>query len=467
MIEFIQTGYYLSVTYYTLANIFYLFLLFLALFVMRQEQKYRPLLKKFITRRKKLLSPGISVIMPAYNEENSIVSSVKSILQQDYSDYEVIVVNDGSTDNTLETLIKELELVPKMHNFTVGLSNAVIINSYKSKKYPTVTVIDKENSGKADSLNCGISFSRKELVCCLDADSLLEDDALLSVALPFIEEPETVIASGGTIRVVNGSQVVNHKVIKPRVSNNPLVILQVIEYIRSFMCGRVGWNALNSTLVISGAFGLFSREAIINIGGYELKTVGEDMEVIMDLHKFYRLKLKKDYKIVFLPDPVCWTEVPESLVTLRRQRSRWQRGLYQSLSLYKDFFLNRKMGFIGFLGYPYFLFVELLSPLVELLSYIILFLAWKYEILNTQMAIVFFTVGILYGMLMTIMALIIEENYFTRYIRIRDFLKLTLASVIESFGYRQLLNIFRLYAFIEILFGVKKWGKQKRKGFTS
>lgn len=465
MIEFINTGFWLSIVYYTAANTLYLFLLFIALYILRKEQKYRPLLKEFIRRRSKLLSPGISILMPAYNEESSIVSSVNSILKQDYPDFNVIVINDGSKDKTMQELIHEFKLKPKTFVYTPGLSDSKIINTYISETNRRLMVIDKVNGGKADALNIGISFSRKSLVCCLDADSILERDALLRISIPFIESPDDTVAAGGTIRVVNGSNIHGHQVSKPRVSNHPLVVLQVVEYIRSFMCGRVGWNFFNSTLVISGAFGLFSREALISIGGYEKKTVGEDMEVVMELHKYYRLTRKEPYRIIFIPDPVCWTEVPESLTTLKRQRSRWQRGLFQSLSLYKNFFFNPKMGSIGLLGYPYFLFIELLSPVVEISSYILLFLAFHYGILNTEMAVLFFFVGIIYGMLMTVMSLIIEENYFSRYLRVRDLAKLLFATFIEAFGYRQLLNVIRLYAFVEQALGVKSWGEQKRKGF--
>lgn len=463
-IELVNFGFWFVIFYYTFANTIYLFLLGLALWTIKKERKYRPLLKSFIRRRKELLCPGISVIMPAYNEEANIVSAVNSILKQDYPSFEVIIVNDGSKDDTVAVLKDAFDLESRPLTFTGGLSSTTIKDTFKSRKVPNLIVIDKLNGGKSDALNCGISFSRRELVCCLDADSLLDDNALLSVAVPFIEEPDRVVAAGGTIRVVNGSEIEGFRVTAPKVSGRPIVVLQIIEYIRSFMCGRVGWNSLNSTMVISGAFGLFSRSAMIEIGGYDIKTVGEDMEVVMELHKHFKRK-KEDYKIVFIPDPVCWTEVPESLKTLRRQRSRWQRGLFQSLYLYKDFFFSPKMGAVGMIGYPYFFFIELLSPVFEVFSYLIIALAWWLGVLNMELALLFFFIGILYGALMTVMALLIEESYFSRYLRVRDFLKLMLASFIEAFGYRQLLNIFRLYAFLEEAFGVKAWGEQQRKGF--
>ena len=465
MRELVEVGFWFTIVYYTFANLFYILLLFIALRVMREEGRYRPLLRRFVSRRKTTLCPPISIILPAYNEEASVVGSVSSILLQDYADFNVIVVNDGSKDRTMARLIEAFDMEPKRLPFTPGLSSTTIRGTYRSKKNPRLILIDKENGGKADALNCGISFSRKDLVCCLDADSLLEKDALLSVALPFIESPDTTIATGGTIRVVNGSVIRDHTVIKPQVSNHPLVIFQIVEYIRSFMCGRVGWNALNSTLVISGAFGLFCRSSIISIGGYEKKTVGEDMEVVMELHKHYRLDVKEPYKIIFMPDPVCWTEVPETISTLRRQRSRWQRGLLQSLSLYKEALFNFRMGTVGMIGYPYFLFIELLSPAIELLSYVIVALAWYMGILSVEMAIIFFFVGIVFGMIMTVMALVIEELYFSRYLRVRDFFKLLAASFLESFGYRQFLNLVRLLAFFEEVLGIKQWGTQQRKGF--
>ncbi|MCX6621501.1 MAG: glycosyltransferase family 2 protein, partial [Acidobacteria bacterium] len=276
-----------------------------------------------------LMQP-ISVLAPAFNEELTIRQSIRAMLQLDYPEFEVIVINDGSTDGTLEVLIEEFHLCRSARFDPAELKTMPVRAIYESTDPISLVVIDKENGGKADSLNAGINVARYPLFCTVDSDSILESDALLRVATPFVEDPERVVAVGGIVRVANACQISNGRVIRTELSSSWLVKFQVVEYLRAFLGGRIAFSSLGSLLIISGAFGLFSKKAVLAAGGYRTDTVGEDMELVVRLHRWARDN-DLEYRIVFLPHPVCWTEVPESLSVLKRQRNRWQRGTLETM----------------------------------------------------------------------------------------------------------------------------------------
>ncbi len=452
-----------SIYYYFAVNSIYLILLLIAIFSIRKQMKSRLLIDS-MKHRFSVFAPGISVLAPAYNEEATISESIKSFLMLDYPNYEVIVINDGSKDRTLQRLKETFLLEPDSFFYDGRLSKTLILGTYRSKLHPNLIVIDKENGGKADALNVGIGFSQLDIFCTVDSDSLLETDALSRIVVPFIEDPLRTIASGGTIRIANGSIIKHGRVQTPQLPRTFLPLIQVIEYTRAFLCGRIGWNAFNATLVISGAFGLFSKQAIQKIGGYLEGSVGEDMELVVRIHRHYRDR-DEDYRVVFVPDPVCWTEAPENLSTLRRQRNRWQRGLADTLFKNNDMLLNPRYGFLGLFAIPYFFFVELLGPLIELLSYAALIIGSLLGVLERETLILYFVAGIFYGILMNIAALVMSEIYFPKYPQVRQFLKLLSISFLEAFGYRQLNLIWRLEGLYDYWRGNKAWGKMQRKGF--
>ena len=307
--------------------------------------------------------PPVTIIVPAYNESATIASSVRALLQLEYPEYEIIIVNDGSTDDTLEVMIDALSLRPFPEVYRKQIETQAVKKIYRSTQFSNVRVIDKENGGKADSINTGINASYYPLFCCVDADSVLERDSLKRVVRPFIEQPETV-ASGGVVRVLNGCSVDNGFIAKVGLPTNLLALFQVVEYLRAFMFGRLGWSPMNALLIISGAFGVFRKATVIDVGGYHTGSIGEDMELVVRMHR-HLIEKQRPYRIQFVPDPVCWTEAPEKLSVLRSQRVRWQVGLAESLMMNMPLLFNRKGGVVSWVAFPFFLVFECLGPLLE------------------------------------------------------------------------------------------------------
>ncbi len=452
-----------SIRYYFAVNTLFLVLLLIAIFSIRRQMKSRLLIES-IQDRFSVFAPGISILAPAYNEEATITESVKSFLMLNYPTYEIIVINDGSTDQTLARLKEAFLLEPKKVFYDARLSTTEICGTYRSKLHPNLLVVDKENGGKADALNVGIGYSQFGIFCAVDSDSLLELDALSRIVVPFIHEPEMTIASGGTVRIVNGSQIKHGRVVKAGLPGKFLPLMQVIEYTRAFLCGRIGWNVMNSTLVISGAFGLFSKSSIQEIGGYLEGSVGEDMELVVRIHRHFR-NLRRRYQVVFVPDPVCWTEAPESIEILGRQRNRWQRGLADTLMKNRDMVFNPQFGTLGLIAMPYFFFVELLGPVFELVSLICLALGAYFGILDPHSIMLYFIAGVFYGVLMNIASVLMGEIYFSKYPKLHQFLALVAISFVEAFGYRQLTLYWRVKGLWDYSRGNKTWGKMSRVGF--
>lgn len=413
-----------------------------------------------------LIAP-VSILAPAYNEEATVVESVKSLLKLNYGTYEVVIINDGSKDRTLETLVNEFEMFHSKQVYNPMIETKEVRGIYKSHRpeYKNLVVVDKKNGGKADALNVGLSVAEYDYVCCIDADSLLEDDALQKVMKPFMED-ETVIAVGGIVRIANGCEVVNGRVVKVGLSDKPLPIFQVVEYFRAFLSGRMAWQGINGLLIISGAFGLFKKAAVLEVGGYKHDSIGEDMELVTRLHKFKREKQEK-YRIVFVPNPVCWTEAPDSLTMLARQRNRWHRGLLDTLLLHRKMFLNPRYGVIGMAAMPYFVFIELLGPVIEFFGYVTLIILLVLGALNLELTILFFIVALFYGVMFSVGAVLLEEISFERYPKAKDLALLLSFGVIENFGYRQMTAWWRVKAFWDYFRGRKSWGAMQRKGFAS
>jgi cellulose synthase/poly-beta-1,6-N-acetylglucosamine synthase-like glycosyltransferase len=443
-------------------NAIYFLLIVIGFFALRQTRDRMSPDERDALLRSPLL-PGVAVLAPAYNESATCRESVRAMLGLRYPNHEVIVINDGSKDDTLAVLIEEFKLYRSGRMPTGTLAHKPIRAIYESREPLRLVVIDKENGGKADSLNAGINVARAPLVCAVDSDSLMESDALLYVAEPFLHD-ETTLASGGIIRVVNGCTVEGGRVTEVRAPRKLVPLFQAVEYLRAFLGGRVAFTFLNALLIISGAFGLFRRDAVLKAGGYLTSTVGEDMELVVRLHRLWR-EAKQRYNIVFVPEPVCWTEVPETLTILKRQRNRWQRGTVDSVGLHKRMLLNPRYGVLGTFAMPYFFLFEMLGPPIELLGYILTIGGWAFGLIATEVAMLFFIVSILFGILLSMSSIVLEELTQRRYPRASDIARLFLAAVVENFGFRQLLTIWRTKGLIDGLRGKQGWGAMERRGF--
>lgn len=408
-------------------------------------------------------APPITLLSPAYNEEATCEESVRSLLALSYPDYEILVCNDGSRDRTLEVLKEAFNLESVERVPVSDLPTAAVRAVYRSRRYPNLWVLDKRNGGKADALNAGINYCRSGLFGSLDADTLLEREALLRIVRPFLED-STTVAAGGIVRIANGCTIRNGQVERVGLPRKLLPRFQVLEYLRAFLSGRMGWDALDATLVVSGAFGLFDRSTVVAAGGYATDTVGEDMELVVRLHRHCREE-GTPYKIGFVPDPVAWTECPETVRGLGRQRDRWQRGLLQSLLRHRVMLLNPRYGRVGLLAFPYFFFLEMIGPLVEGLGYYFFVLTLIDGRASPLFVTAFLTVAIVLGVVLSISAVGLEEMTFRRYPRKRDLVQLFQLGILENVGYRQLTTFWRVRGTVSGLVGREGWGEMKRKGF--
>lgn len=460
MINFIE---WLIIGYFFIFNSVYLLLIISALLYVR-KQMFQSQTVKPRGLFKSDLYKTISILVPAYNESSNIIESIESLLKLEYPEYEIIVVNDGSADDTLEQLITyfELEMTDLYYEETVDHEH--IRGIYQSPDLPPLTVIDKENGGKADALNAAVNVSESDLVCSIDADSILEQDVLKKLIQTFIQHRNTV-AAGGIVRVINGCNIENREIKDIHVPDSFLGRLQSVEYIRAFLFGRVGWDYLNSLMIISGAFGIFDRKAVLEVGGYLTDTVGEDMELIVRLHR-HNLKKENDYKIRFLPEPICWTEVPTDYSSLRNQRNRWHRGLADTIWRHLGMLFNPRYKHIGMFVMPFFLFFELIGPVIQIGSYAyLLTLFFLPGLFNTSFVLLFLAASIIYGMIVSLISVLAEEVAFKTYSSYKDILVLSLYSFLENLGYRQIHGWWQLSGLIDFFKGNKSWGKISRVGF--
>ncbi|MBA3645246.1 MAG: glycosyltransferase family 2 protein [Gemmatimonadaceae bacterium] len=454
---------FVVLAYFVLVNGWYLVLLVSAFLEMRRhmahisgESRWRLL--------SSALSPTISMLAPAYNEEATVEVSVRALLALHYPGLEVIVINDGSKDSTIDLLVDKFALVPVRTAYDQRIKTKGVKSVFRSTTYAGLIVVDKENGGKADALNVGLNFANGSLVCAMDADTLIEADGLQRMVRPFLHS-NNVLAAGGTIRIVNGSTVGAGRITRTGVPSNLIAGFQIVEYLRAFLFGRLGWNRLGGNLIISGAFGLFDRKAVLDAGGYLHDTVGEDMELVL------RLK-RRSYDaggkgvIAFVPDPVAWTEAPESSRVLGRQRDRWQRGLADVLWRHHGMFLNPKYGVTGMLVFPYYVLVELLAPVIEALGLVGLIVGLFFGMLDARFALLFYLSAYGLGTALTAMTLVLEDISFHRYETLQDRLRLFLFALGENTGYRQMTVYWRLRGLWKFLRGRKDWGAMERKGFA-
>jgi cellulose synthase/poly-beta-1,6-N-acetylglucosamine synthase-like glycosyltransferase len=447
--------------YYGLVNLTYTALLTVAFFsILRHIRRIR-----YSSRHEIGLSPEtppVSVLMAAYNEEAEIADSVKAALALNYPFFDVVVINDGSTDGTLSALVEAFGLRKIDLVYRDVIKTRDVRGFYYNPDYPALLVIDKERGGKPDALNCGINVCRSPYFCSVDADSVLERDALLRLIAPVLESTVPVVACGGVVRAVNGSVIRDGFVQEIKLPRSSLALFQIVEYLRAFLFGRVGLDALNAILILSGAFSLFRKDAVVEVGGYVQDNVSEDMELVVRLHKHFRGK-GLPYAIKFISDPICWTEVPESLGMLGRQRRRWHLGLMQSLMQHKTLLLNPRYGRLGLLVVPYYFIIEMLSPVVEVLGYLVVVVSYLLGLISEEFFLLFLTLAVFYGIFLSTAGVFLEELTYRRYPRWGHMFKLLAYGVLENFGFRQINSFWRVQAVVNYLLGKRHWEYVRRK----
>jgi cellulose synthase/poly-beta-1,6-N-acetylglucosamine synthase-like glycosyltransferase len=411
------------------------------------------------------LAPTISILAPAYNEEATITASVQSLLTLDYPNLEVVVIADGCKDATVDVLKVEFALVEVHRAYVPRVHTKGVVALYRSVRHANLVVVDKLNGGKADALNVGLNLASGELVCAIDADTLIERGALVRLARPMIVDAN-IVATGGTIRPVNGVPTRNGQVLDVTVPRQMLAGVQVVEYLRAFLLGRLGLNRLGGNLIISGAFGLFRREPMLAAGGWLHDTVGEDMELVVRLRRL-GYEQGGPSGVVFVPDPTAWTEVPESWGVLGRQRDRWHRGLTDTLWRHRRLIGNPRYGAMGVVVFPYFVLVELLAPVVEALGLVILAASLAVGLIDSTFALLFFALAIGIGLLLSVATLLLDQAAFLRFRRPWDLAWLVWWSVAENLGYRQMTVYWRLRGLVKYMRGRSDWGAMTRKGFAT
>ena len=430
----------------------------------RVKKDYRMLYSNDFRRYRKShnLLP-ITLIIPAYNEQENIVQNVSSLMKINYPQFEVVVVNDGSTDLTRQFMIDAFEMTPMESSIRSQIPTKRVLGVFHSSRYPKLFFVDKENGGKSDALNAGINISSFPLFTCLDADSRLEKDALLRLSLEFIKDSRTVVA-GGIIRIANGSKIVDGEFHGFSMPEKLVERFQIVEYYRSFLAGRVFWAVSNSMLIVSGAFGLFRKQTVIDVGGYKTNTIGEDMEIVVRIHSYMR-KNKMKYKVLFNESAVCWTQGPMSMADIRSQRRRWQIGLFDTLITHRNMILNPRYGIVGLFSIPYNWIFELFGAIVETIGYFLIPFSVIMGELNMFFFITYFLLAVMLGVMLSEGSLILEQHTHKTTMTVKQSLGIAIYAILENFGYRQMISLFRVEGILKYRKLRRTWGKIKRKEF--
>jgi cellulose synthase/poly-beta-1,6-N-acetylglucosamine synthase-like glycosyltransferase len=466
MIRFLDLSNHALFWYYLASNLAYLMMLIISLKTSAMHQ-HRLESHRLSWIKETPMAPPITIIAPAHNEEASIRVAVRSLLAQDYPQLEVIVVNDGSEDRTLEEIREEFRLRPVRVVYVPEVNCAPVRGLYRSDADPRLVVVDKEAAGsKADAVNAGLNAATSPYVCVVDSDSLLDRDALLRIMVPIMADPKRVVAVGGIIRVLNGSEIRGGQLKRVRLPRKSIEVIQVIEYLRAFLIGREAWAQGNMLRIISGAFGLFRTDLVRAVGGYRSQTIGEDFDLVARLHRHLREK-KADYEIRFVPDPMCWTEVPSDLKSLGRQRARWQKGLLDVLWPNRDMLFRPRYGRIGCVALPYLWLFELFAPVMEIAGIVTIVLAACLGVLSREFFLQFLLFGYAFATVISIGSVLQEEITYKRYNDWQDVTRLVTYCFLEHFPYRQLHMLWRLQGLWQYLRGDLAWKPMKRKGLQS
>lgn len=404
----------------------------------------------------------ISILVPAYNEEVTILDSVESLLNLKYRLYEIIVVDDGSKDDTSRVLIEHFHMQEVTRPIRLKVPCQPMEHIYETKVGERkLTLIRKKNGGKGDALNMGINASQFPYFLCMDADSMLQHDSLERIVQPVMER-EHVVAVGGLIRVAQCVTMEEGDVLGYHLPWNLLTSMQVMEYDRSFLASRILLDSFNGNLIISGAFGLFKKDVVIAAGGYDSHTLGEDMELVVKLHTFCRNNME-DYAILYEPNAICWSQAPGSLGDLRRQRRRWHLGLFQSMIKYRRMFLRPRFGLVGSVSYLYYLLYELFSPQIEIFGIFTMVLAFLIGQLNVKFMVQFYLLYAVYGAILTMTAFF--QRIYTQNLKISrgDIAKACVMCLAENLFFRFFLDFVRATAFVGYRKRKGEWGRIKRQ----
>jgi len=466
MIRLLEASNHALFWYYLASNIAYLAMLLVAL--KTSAAHHRKLESHRVGWIKETpLAPPITIIAPAHNEEKSIRVAVRNLLEIDYPEFELIVVNDGSVDRTLDEMKEEFQLRLVRLVYVPEVASARVRGLYRSQVDRRLLVVDKERGGsKADAVNAGLNGATAPYVCVVDSDSVLERDALLRIMVPVLEDPRRVVAVGGIIRVLNGSEIAGGQLRRVRLPRKSIEAIQVVEYLRAFLIGREAWAQGNMLTIISGAFGVFRSDLVRAVGGYRSASIGEDFDLVARLHR-HLLDKGADYRIEFVPDPMCWTEVPSDLKSLGRQRARWQKGLLDVLWGNRNMLFRPRYGRIGFVALPYLWVFELFAPIIEIGGIFTIVLAASLGVLSRAFFVQFLLFGYAFATVISVGAVLQEEVTYKRYNDWQDVVRLVTYCFAEHFPYRQLHMIWRLQGLWQYFRGDVSWKPLKRQGLES
>jgi cellulose synthase/poly-beta-1,6-N-acetylglucosamine synthase-like glycosyltransferase len=446
--------------------------LFIALFSIGETRRYMRKLSytDYRVLASSDLAPSISLIAAVYNEGPTILQNVRSLLSLHYENLELIIVNDGSKDDTLEKLIADYQLELYTNSgYTKKISCKQVRGVYKSKNpvYRKLLVLDKKNGGKADAMNAGINLAQNKYIVAIDGDCILEQDALLKMVKPFLESTsKPMIATGGVIRIANSCEVSGGRLSRIHLPSNLIARIQVLEYIRSFLLGRMAWSGINGLLIVSGAFGCFDRNVVIACGGYQTGSFGEDFELVMKMRRYMEEK-RLPYKVQYIPEPLCWTEVPASFKILYRQRHRWARGLAQTLWKHRKTMFNPRYGILGVLSVPYFFLFEFLAPFVEFFGFIIFIILAFTGHVNWSYFFALLAFIFSFAYLISFFGILMEVSTFNQYRERGDMRKMMAAAFLEPFFFHPFVVYAAIRGHFDLLWGRGKgWGEMSRKGFT-
>ena len=445
------------------------FYVFIGLYAIGEIRKY--LRKNNITDYRMLVAsphaPSVSILAPAYNEAASIVENVRSLLSLFYSNLQVVIINDGSKDDSLQKLIDayKLEKVDFFVNYQIQTKEVRGVYKSTNPVFKKLLVVDKANGGKADALNVGVNIASNDIIVCIDVDCILEQDAILKMVKPFMEErKEKVIASGGVVRIANSCEIGSGRLLKVNLPKNYWARMQSLEYIRAFLLGRMAWARLNGLLLISGAFGAFDKRLVIACGGYDHNTVGEDMELVVRMRR-YMEERNDPYRVTYIPDPLCWTEAPVNTKIFGRQRNRWTRGTIETLRFHKKMFLNPRYGLLGMVSYPFWFFFEMLAPGIEFFGFILFLVLAIFGLINWSMFIALLVFIITFGYMYSAFGAFMEVITYNMYHRRTDMMKLLLTALTEPFVFHPFAVWSAIKGYIDYIRKKKAWGEMTRQGF--
>jgi cellulose synthase/poly-beta-1,6-N-acetylglucosamine synthase-like glycosyltransferase len=414
-------------------------------------------------------APSLSILAPAYNEAATIVENVRSLLNIYYNNFEVIIINDGSKDDSLQKLIDVYDLVESSYFTEQPIPTKPIRSIYRSRNpvYKKLVVVDKVNGGKADALNVGINIARNKYVVCIDVDCILEQDAMLKLTKPFLDNGEKrVIATGGVVRIANSCEVEDGKIVKVHLPKQFLPRMQTLEYIRAFLLGRMAWSRMDGLLLISGAFGAFDRDIVIKVGGYDHHTVGEDMELVVRMRR-YMVERNLPYEVAYIPDPLCWTEAPATFKILGRQRNRWTRGTIETLRMHRKMCFNPSYGVLGVVSYPYWFFFEFLAPLIEAIGFVSFLVFAFLGLMDWKFfgALLLFIYS--FAAVFSAFAILMEVMTYNQYKKRSEIGSLMLTALLEPLVFHPFTVWAAVKGNIDLLRKKSAWGEMSRQGFAT